>query len=86
MGLTFHVEEKLRTVLWGFAGQPIPQDIINSLRGARIALGGQLGDRFARDLSDDELGAMLGRLDALIETGQHPIPPEGRHSIPWPPY
>ena len=85
-GLTFHIEEKLRTVLWGFAGQPIPQAIVDNLRGARIALGGQLGERFAADLSESELEAMLRRLESLIDTGLHPVPPEDRHSIPWPPY
>lgn len=85
-GLTFHVEEKLRTVLWGFAGQQIPQAIVDDLRGARIALGGQLGERFAADLSEPELEAMLRRIESLIETGMHPVPPEDRHSIPWPPY
>jgi hypothetical protein len=85
-GLTFHEEEKLRTVLWGFAGRPMPRTVIDNLRGARSALGGQLGERFAADLSDNELGALLRRLDTLIEAKQHPIPPEDRHSIPWPPY
>ncbi len=85
-GLAFHVAEKMRTVLWGFGGRPIPPAIAAKLRQARIELGGALGERFAADLSDDELRALLARIDTLIETGRHPIPPEDRHSIPWPPY
>ena len=85
-GLTFHVEEKLRTVLWGFAGLQIPREIVEQLRHVREQLGGDLGARFAADLSGSELTALLRRVDALIETGRHPIPPEDRHSIPWPPY
>jgi uncharacterized repeat protein (TIGR03843 family) len=85
-GLTFHIEEKLRTVLWGFAGRPIPRDIVDRLCGARTEFGGQLGEQFAGDLSRAELTALLLRMDALIESGHHPTPPEDRHSIPWPPY
>jgi hypothetical protein len=85
-GLAFHVEEKLRTVLWGFAGQPIPHDILNRLDDALAALGGPLGERFVGDLSEPEFVAMLRRIDALVESGHHPVPPEDRHSIPWPPY
>ncbi len=85
-GLTFHVEEKLRTVLWGFAGRPIPNDILARLGKAREELAGPLADRFVADLSVDELAALLHRVDALLEARRHPVPPEDRHSIPWPPY
>ena len=85
-GLTFHSEEKLRTVLWGFADRVIPSGIMDKLTAARSELAGSLGQRLAADLSYAELEALLRRLDALIATGRHPLPPEDRHSIPWPPY
>ena len=85
-GLTFHTEEKLRTVLWGFADRAIPPGIMDRLSDARSELAGDLGEHLAIDLSDAELKALLRRIDALIATGRHPVPPEDRHSIPWPPY
>jgi len=85
-GLTFHEEDKLRTVLWSFAGRPIPTGLADSLRLVRVQLGGDLGARFAADLSRSELAAMLHRLDVLIKVGCHPEPPDDRHAVPWPPY
>lgn len=85
-GLTFHVEEKLRTVLWGFAGRPIPPSIVAKLRHLHSELRGHLGRSFAADLSEGELQALLRRVDALLADRRHPVPPEDRHSIPWPPY
>ena len=37
-GLTFHAEPKLRTVLWGFAGQQIPWPLVEGLTGLRSSL------------------------------------------------
>jgi uncharacterized repeat protein (TIGR03843 family) len=85
-GICFHVESKLRTVLWDYAGQPLQPDTLADLR--------ELRDQFdAKDsiyqmleglLAADELRALRRRLDRLVAAGKHPDPGPGRN-VPWPP-
>jgi len=85
-GICFHVESKLRTVLWDYAGQPLAPDMLADLR--------QLREQFdAKDASFEMLASLLAayelrvlrrRLDRLVTTGKHPDPGPGRN-IPWPP-
>ena len=44
-GLTLHVEDKLRTVLWGWVGQPLPADVVEPLEKLRAELDGGLAAR-----------------------------------------
>ncbi|HUO47018.1 MAG TPA: phosphatidylinositol kinase [Acidimicrobiia bacterium] len=83
-GLTFHHEPKLRTVLWGFAGQPIPDSLRASLTAAQTALETGLWMRISDLLSPREADAVSERLKELIIRPQHPHPPEDRPAIPWP--
>jgi uncharacterized repeat protein (TIGR03843 family) len=85
-GICFHVEPKLRTVLWDFAGQPIPVDILADLKAlrARLRKGDAVVEMFGSLLATDELRALRRRLDRLIETRKHPDAGLGRN-IPWPP-
>ena len=81
-GVCFHVEEKLRTVIWDFAGEPLPEDVRAGLRA--------LLDTFdALPLADllepDEVEAVRMRAGALLETGRFPEPPLDRRAYPWPP-
>ncbi|MCP3975782.1 MAG: SCO1664 family protein [bacterium] len=85
-GLTFHVEDKLRTVLWGFAGQDIPQPLLAGLAHLAERLDHDLGDDFANDMSHSELEALRTRVARLLEDGTHPLPPDDRPAVPWPPY
>lgn len=83
-GLTFHREPKLRTILWGWAGEPIPESIrrgLDNLAGDREALLAALADH----LDADELDALTARIDALRRRPVFPLPPTDRHAIPWPP-
>lgn len=87
-GLTFHEQTKLRTVLWGWAGDPLPSGEVDRLCG----LGEQLGDlhsplRKALDvlLTGGEVVALLRRVDRLVSTGVFPEPTGRRPAIPWPP-
>ena len=79
-GLTFHVEFKLRTVIWDFAGEVVP-------RRALEALGSFLEDgvpaRLARWLSPEEIDATLARASALLEAGRFPHDLTGNR-YPWP--
>jgi hypothetical protein len=86
-GICFHVENKLRTVIWDFAGQPIPPELMDDLK------------RFTSDLLADplfypelstylrkgEIKALIARAKRLMETGKFPESDNARRQIPWPP-
>jgi uncharacterized repeat protein (TIGR03843 family) len=83
-GLTFHVSDKLRTVIWDFAGDPVPDGIRSSIECVRDELAGPLGDRLGELLLPAEVRAVGARADALLAAGTFPVPDEGYHSVPWP--
>jgi uncharacterized repeat protein (TIGR03843 family) len=83
-GLTFHPEPKLRTVLWGFGGQLIPEKELSAVEELRKALGGGLGVALASLLNPNEMSALLMRTRELLRTGAHPSPPTDRPAMPWP--
>ncbi|ANH90754.1 phosphatidylinositol kinase [Streptomyces sp. SAT1] len=86
-GVTFHTENKLRTLLWGWAGEPLPQEALGVLKGLRDALGdgGALAARLAALIAPAEIGAARARVDALLASGVHPEPTGEWPAIPWPP-
>jgi len=87
-GLTFHAMPKLRTVIWEFSGQPVPQDLIDDfalLRG-RLRNGDGLIHSLSQLISPDEIEALDQRLTAIL---RHPVFPAwsgSYRSIPWPPF
>ncbi|MFI0722018.1 SCO1664 family protein [Streptomyces sp. NPDC021224] len=84
-GVTFHTEDKLRTLLWGWAGEPLPAEALTALDGLTAALEGELGVRLAPLITAAEIDALRARVARLRETGRHPLPGDGWPSIPWPP-
>lgn len=83
-GLTFHHSDKLRTVLWGFAGEPIPDPLIAGVESLATELEAGLADRVADLLTGAEAGALVARVEALLVSRCHPFPPEDRPPVPWP--
>lgn len=85
-GICFHSDPKLRTVIWDFAGQPIPEELLADLRALREQLAGPnpLSRALARLLAPREVQALRRRLDALLRAGVYPHPGSSR-AIPWPP-
>ncbi len=83
-GLTFHPMNKLRTVLWGFAGQAIPPELLQSVERLQTALGTGLGDRITEMLGEAEADAAAHRVDSLLASKTHPLPPTHRPAVPWP--
>jgi uncharacterized repeat protein (TIGR03843 family) len=85
-GITFHDEPKLRTVIWDFAGEPIPPDLVEDLKSVQTALkpGAALRQKLGELLATAELRALDRRLEHLIASAVFPDPGPGRH-IPWPP-
>jgi uncharacterized repeat protein (TIGR03843 family) len=84
-GVCFHVDNKLRTVLWGWVGRPVPPDERGVLQGLRGDLDGELGARLHELLAADEVAATAERLDRLLTAGVFPRPRPGRPAVPWPP-
>lgn len=84
-GVTFHVEEKLRTVLWGFIGRPVPEEDQLVLAALRTALDGSLRESLCALLTGEEVAAAALRLDRLLAGGVFPAPGPSRHVMPWPP-
>ncbi len=80
-GLCGHHEPKLRTVLWGWAGDPLPDRELARLHRLLATVD---TDRLCRLLSDVEVAALLGRAEELISAGTYPLPPYERYPLPWP--
>lgn len=83
-GICFHTEPKLRTVLWDFAGAPIPDEDCERLRSLQASLLGPLGEVLAPLLDAAELDMLSRRVAAVLAAGVFPAPEAGR-SFPWPP-
>jgi uncharacterized repeat protein (TIGR03843 family) len=84
-GVTFHTDDKLRTLLWGWAGEPLPAEAPVVLEKLSGELSGALGERLAELITPDELAALRARVRTLLDTGRHPEPGGDWPSIPWPP-
>ena len=84
-GVCFNTDYKLRTILWGWAGLPIPPEMIEVLHRLRDALSGQLGAELAQRLTRAEVRATMARVDRLVAVGCYPEPVEDRPAMPWPP-
>jgi uncharacterized repeat protein (TIGR03843 family) len=95
-GLCFNVNDKLRTVIWDFAGEPISERFCNDLGQFRKELdnrhSSKPGDnlspfvsRLCPYLSQGELTALGKRIDQLLSKGIYPGPDPNRRHYPWPP-
>lgn len=86
-GLCFHHEDKLRTVLWDFAGEPIPSDLLGCLSPMPTLLSATSEFRAALRpyLSPREISALAARARALLSSKRFPLPPRDRRAYPYPP-
>ncbi|MET9225935.1 SCO1664 family protein [Lentzea sp. NPDC003310] len=83
-GICLHTEPKLRTVLWGWAREPLPDTVVEPLRRLRSALDGALGESLHDHLTRAEVRAVGERLDKLLAAGVYPEPSGDWPAIPWP--
>ena len=83
-GVTFHVEHKLRTVLWGWRGDPLDDAEVDGVVRVRALLDGELGQRLAPLLTEPELAALATRCDRLLRHGVFPGPRGQMPAFPWP--
>ncbi|HET6823038.1 MAG TPA: SCO1664 family protein [Anaerolineales bacterium] len=79
-GICFHEEDKLRTVLWDFSGQKIPQELLTPLAGIK-----SLFPSLEPYLTRRELAALAARSESILKKGTFPRQPRDRRALPWPP-
>ncbi len=86
-GVTFHEDPKLRTVIWDFVDDPIPDPLLRQLEKLRTALRANESIRGTLEelLSRIEMRALNQRLGELLRVKVYPSPPEDWPHIPWPP-
>ena len=83
-GVTFSEDDKLRTVLWGWAGDPLDPPIVDELVALLDALEGPLGEALGEHLSRREVRRTLDRVHRLLGRAVFPFPGEGWPPLPWP--
>jgi uncharacterized repeat protein (TIGR03843 family) len=86
-GISFHVEPKLRTVIWDYAGQPLPAEIsadLDALAGGLTAPAGALRRDLAALLCRDEIDALIARTRRLVQSAVFPGSNPRRRAVPWP--
>lgn len=85
-GVCFSSVPKLRTVLWGWRGQPLNADELDGLGLIGAALAGELSVTLRTLLSRTEVRATIRRTDALLASGCFPLPSPTWPAVPWPPF
>jgi uncharacterized repeat protein (TIGR03843 family) len=86
-GITFHTSNKLRTVVWDFAGEPVPSPLLEDLERLNASLenaGSDYRQGLCKLLSGAEISAFQARLRHLLKTRRYPLPGPGPN-YPWPP-
>jgi uncharacterized repeat protein (TIGR03843 family) len=83
-GVTFNADDKLRTVLWGWAGTPVPPELLLDVKRLADDLAGGLGTELHQLITGVELTATRERCHTLLKTGVFPHPSDDWPAIPWP--
>lgn len=85
-GVCFHAEDKLRTVIWDFAGEPFPEQLCEDVQSflSKLKPEGELTNRLQAYLSHDEIQALISRIERLLSAGRFPKPDPNQRSFPWP--
>jgi uncharacterized repeat protein (TIGR03843 family) len=86
-GICFHVDPKLRTVIWDFAGEAFPSELVAGLFSFLRNLDeeAELAAALQPLLEPVELAALSTRAEGLLKRGKFPNPPTNQRPIPWPP-
>ncbi|HEY5134917.1 MAG TPA: phosphatidylinositol kinase, partial [Candidatus Nanopelagicales bacterium] len=83
-GVTFSEDEKLRTVLWGWAGEAVDEDDLADLERLCDELDGPLGDLLSELLTRREMARTKQRVRRQVREAAFPLPGDGWPSLPWP--
>jgi uncharacterized repeat protein (TIGR03843 family) len=84
-GVTFHEEDKLRTVLWQWAGDDLTDDEVSRLHEIERVVS-EKAELFSGHITSREYLALKGRISRLIDQAKMPTPSEDWPPIPWPAY
>ena len=84
-GVTFHEEDKLRTVLWQWADKPLADEEMERLELLEKAVS-QNREKLLALITDAEFVSLLGRINRLLSQKKFPVPSEEWPSVPWPPF
>jgi uncharacterized repeat protein (TIGR03843 family) len=85
-GLTFHTDPKLRTVIWDFAGEPLPGELCGDLEGVLMALEkGALAASLEALLKPGEIRLLKRRVRGVLDPAWRFPEPTSAWSVPWPP-
>jgi uncharacterized repeat protein (TIGR03843 family) len=82
-GVSLHTDDKLRTVLWGWAGKPIDDEVLGAVAALRDTLRDSLAAELAPHLTRREIAALQARVVELLDNPIMPTPDRHR-PIPWP--
>jgi uncharacterized repeat protein (TIGR03843 family) len=82
-GVSLHTEDKLRTVLWGWAGKPVDDETLVEVARLRDALLGDLDEVLRPHITNREIDALYARAVGLLDNPVMPSP-DRRRPIPWP--
>jgi hypothetical protein len=83
--VTFHEDDKLRTVLWQWAGKPLQQSEIEKLEGLE-KLVVEHREEIENLITEREFLALQARINRLLSTNSFPLPSEEWPAVPWPPF
>ncbi|WP_018599586.1 SCO1664 family protein [Mycobacterium sp. 155] len=84
-GVSLHVEDKLRTVLWGWAGKPVDDDTLVAVATLRERLADDLAAQLHDHITHREVAALRARVVGLLDDPVLPTA-DRRRPIPWPPF
>ena len=85
-GVCFSVDDKLRTLLWQWRGDPLPDAARETLEELRADLDNALGAALRTLLDRREVRATTRRVDRLLREGTYPLPSGDWPAVPWPPF
>lgn len=84
-GVTFHEDDKLRTVLWQWADKPLDQEEFVLLQNLEVSVKGER-EQLLTLMTPAEFAALLARINRLLSNGKFPAPSEDWPAVPWPPF
>jgi uncharacterized repeat protein (TIGR03843 family) len=83
-GVTFHEDDKLRTVLWQWAGKPLTESEIATLQNLLSLI--KQNEEIRSLITDNEFTALQIRIQRLISEKEFPLPSDEWPAVPWPPF
>ncbi|GAB4523634.1 MAG: SCO1664 family protein [Anaerolineae bacterium] len=87
-GITFHAANKLRTVIWNYADQPVADDLlcdVETLCSKLDDASGALRQEFGTLLHEAEILSFNRRIRRILKTRKYPSPGSNGPNYPWPP-